>query len=398
MKFRANVVILFLWIGVFASSCSLLPREKVWLYFPQDMATVGEELTIEGRAYDRDGITGLVLSIVHSPTGRQTEYPLHRLASVSGGKVLVQLSKFRQIITFGDEGAYVLTVSMTDKSGHTFVSKPVNIRCVFGTPGSEFKTFSRSHWIPLLILLLMNIVMVGVCRRSETAAKNIPYAISAILWGNELVFHLWHFLLGSWSITTNLLLHMCGMAIVFIPFMLHHPNEKVKKALFNLLYFWGFGGALQALLTPDIGVYGFPSYRYFAAFISHGFIITAVVYMIWVKKYRISFSIMWKVYAITVAFVIVMYGVDLLIAYLPPYEPGSYFFLIYPPVDGSVIDLLVKLFGPSPRYILGLLLLGLGIFIILTIPFALSGSVVSFLQKRRMAYSNSGVPDEMTES
>ncbi|GAB4481644.1 MAG: hypothetical protein OHK0031_03670 [Anaerolineales bacterium] len=34
-------------------------------------------------------------------------------------------------------------------------------------------------------------------------------------------------------------------------------------AIYELLYFMGIGGALQALLTPDVGIYGFPHYRYF---------------------------------------------------------------------------------------------------------------------------------------
>lgn len=354
------------------SSCSLFPREKVWLYYPQTHAVVGEEVTIEGRGFDKDGIASLTL-LVKDMDGRVAgEYPLRRLASVYNGEVVLELSKFRQKVAFEREGEYSLSAVMTDVLGNTLASRPVQISCVFGTPGREFRSFGPSHWIPLAVLAVMNIFMVVLCRRYEVLRIYVPYAISAILWGNELIFHVWHYLLGSWSITSNLLLHMCGLAIVLIPFMLHSSNSRTRGILFSLLYFWGFGGALQALLTPDIGVYGFPSYRYFAAFISHGFIITAVVYMIGVQNYRVSYRTMWKVYAVTVVFVAVMYPVDKLIALFPPYEPGSYFFLVYPPVDGSLIDLLVQIFGPSPRYILGLLLLGLGIFTLLTAPFALS--------------------------
>jgi uncharacterized membrane protein YwaF len=40
-----------------------------------------------------------------------------------------------------------------------------------------------------------------------------------------------------------------------------------------------FLSALQAILTPDLGIYDFPHFRYFQVFISHGLIVTAALYM-----------------------------------------------------------------------------------------------------------------------
>ena len=354
------------------SACSLLPREKVLIYFPQDSATVGDAITIEGRAYDKDGIDVLRLSVENLETGGIKTYSIKRLASVYKGKVLEQLSKFRQQIRFASGGAYRLTVMMKDSSGNEIESAPVTLNAVMGKPDQKFILFSRSHVIPLIILILMNIFMVYYCRRYEQARETVPYILGAVLWGNEIVFHLWHLLLGSWTVTSNLMIHMCGLAVLLIPVMLLHPSKKVRDTLFPMLYFWGFGGAVQALLTPDIGVFGYPSYRYFAAFISHGFIVTAIVYMVMVRGYYVTFRMMYKVYGLTILILIPVYGLDQLIKLLPPYEAGSYFFLLYPPVDGSAIDILVDIFGPSPRYIIGLMILSLIVFHILVVPFRIA--------------------------
>lgn len=63
-----------------------------------------------------------------------------------------------------------------------------------------------------------------------------------------------------------------------------------------------------------------------------------------------------------------IYGLNYLLRFLPPYEVGNYFVLSYPPPTGSVIDLFERWFGPSPRYILGLELMGLVVFLLMVIP------------------------------
>ncbi|MGB2956822.1 MAG: hypothetical protein WBB64_12750 [Anaerolineales bacterium] len=38
---------------------------------------------------------------------------------------------------------------------------------------------------------------------------------------------------------------------------------KKDQRIFEFTYFMGISGALQALFTPDIGMYGFPHFRFF---------------------------------------------------------------------------------------------------------------------------------------
>jgi len=50
------------------------------------------------------------------------------------------------------------------------------------------------------------------------------------------------------------------------------------------------GGALQALLTPDLGFYGFPHYFFFQTYISRGLILTSAIYLTTSEGFRLT----WK--------------------------------------------------------------------------------------------------------
>jgi hypothetical integral membrane protein (TIGR02206 family) len=50
-------------------------------------------------------------------------------------------------------------------------------------------------------------------------------------------------------------------------------------------YFWGIGGTLQAVLTPNLP-YGFPDWRFISFFTSHCGIIIGVVFLMLTRRYR----------------------------------------------------------------------------------------------------------------
>ncbi|MGA2504702.1 MAG: hypothetical protein ABSG01_11490 [Anaerolineales bacterium] len=56
--------------------------------------------------------------------------------------------------------------------------------------------------------------------------------------------------------------------------------------IYEFVYFIGIGGAMQALLPPDTGIYGFPHYRIFQTMVSHGLLITSGICMTTVKGFR----------------------------------------------------------------------------------------------------------------
>jgi uncharacterized membrane protein YwaF len=69
--------------------------------------------------------------------------------------------------------------------------------------------------------------------------------------------------------------------------------------------------------------------------------------------------------------IVPIYLVDRLLVLIPPYAPGNYFAIGYPPPTGSPIDFLAAVFGPSPRYIIGLEIMALVVFFLLWLPWGL---------------------------
>lgn len=130
-----------------------------------------------------------------------------------------------------------------------------------------------------------------------------------------------------------------------------------QKWVFEVVYFLGVGGALQALLTPEL-FYDFPHFRFLHFFIAHISIILAVFYMLWVEKFQVKFKSVWKAFAALNIIALVVFLVNRLTG-------GNYMFLAQKPTNASLIDFL----GPYPWYILTLELVVLIIFLLLYAPF-----------------------------
>jgi hypothetical integral membrane protein (TIGR02206 family) len=221
----------------------------------------------------------------------------------------------------------------------------------------EFKLFSPTHIAVLAILALANVLMVWWQRRTQrpSVRRRFRYVLAAFLILQEISYNLWRLANGTWSVGTSLPLHLCGAAILLSAVMLVNDSY----ALYEITYFWGFGGAIQALLTPD-STYGFPHYRFFQVFLSHGAIVTASVYMTFVVGYRPTFRSVKKVFLITNAYMVV-------IALFNWAVGGNYLFICHKPETPSLLDVL----GPWPWYVLSLELVGLAFFVLFYAPFGL---------------------------
>ncbi len=217
--------------------------------------------------------------------------------------------------------------------------------------------------------------------RSTAARDRVALALSLVRWLDEIPFQVWWFLRGAWTVGNSIMLHMCGLAILFIPLLFFTEDRKWRQYLFEILYFFGLGGALQALFAPDIGLHGFPEPKYFCFFISHGTIIISMVFAAALYDVDLTWRSWIRVVVVTNLCTFAAYGVNLLLRLLPPYEPGNYFVIGYPPPNGSIIDLFADIFGPAPRYLVGLEVMGLAVFGVLYLPFA----VRRLLRKRAAA-------------
>lgn len=240
--------------------------------------------------------------------------------------------------------------------------------------GGHFVFFSTSHLTALITLfsIYLLLYLFRAQFQKTTIDKNTRYTLAFLLIAQELSLNVWHLFNGTWSVATSLPLHLCGLAIVLSAVMLINNSYK----LYELNYFWGLGGAIQALLTPDIGIYSFPHFRFFQFFISHGLIVMASLHMTFVAGYRPTQRSIWKVFAVTNIYMVFIAGFNWLTG-------GNYLFICHKPVNGSLMDFM----GPWPWYIITLEFVAVISFYIYYSPFGIGDIIKRIRQKSQIPVS-----------
>lgn len=223
--------------------------------------------------------------------------------------------------------------------------------------GKPFILFDQAHLISIGIVLAACLSMFyfrGVW--GENAKRNFRYALAAFLVLFELAYHAWSVYYGLWTIQYNLPFHICSIFLWLSVIML------IKKSypIYELAYFLGIGGAIQAVITPDAGMFGLPHFRAVQTLAGHGGIVLASVYMTLVEGYRPTWNSFKKVVIWTNIYLVFIFIVNQLIE-------SNYMFVAHKPNVPTLIDFL----APWPWYILQLEILGLIICLILYVPFLL---------------------------
>jgi hypothetical integral membrane protein (TIGR02206 family) len=223
--------------------------------------------------------------------------------------------------------------------------------------GGPFVLFSLQHWIAIACIVLAGLLLILSQRKAGAASRQrTRWALALILVVNESTWQLWNLFTGQWSIQTMLPLHLCSALVWLSAYMLVTKN----KAIYEFAYLIGIAGALQAILTPDLGQYAFPHYRYFQVFVSHGCIIIAALYMTLVEGYRPTWQSVKRVALYGNIYVAAVFVLNLLIG-------SNYLFIAHKPETASLLDVL----PPWPLYILVIELLAAFFVLLFYTPFAI---------------------------
>ncbi|WP_078545199.1 YwaF family protein [Litchfieldia alkalitelluris] len=222
--------------------------------------------------------------------------------------------------------------------------------------GEKFQLFSGSHLIMVLLLLLLIFALYFTRKVATQKSKQaVRYVLAIFLIVSELSLYAWYSHTGVWDPVDTLPLQLCSISLFLSIIMLFSRSYF----LFEITFFLGVGGALQAMLTPEL-VYDFPHYRYFHFFLAHIAIILASFYMIWYEGYRPTMKSVWRAF-------IGLNCIALVVFFINKITGGNYMFLSRKPLNPSLIDLL----GPYPWYLLSLQVAAFGIFCLLYLPFAI---------------------------
>ena len=140
----------------------------------------------------------------------------------------------------------------------------------------DFLTFGPAHVITLGLIFLISLALVLVAHLHQFRKyiHIVRYSLAAMLLANEFIYVMVLIIKGVWTYKWGLPLQLCDLAIFAVAFCL----IKHRAFIWEIAYFWGLGGTLQALLTPDLHV-NFPDYIYIKFFLTHGLIVISIVFI-----------------------------------------------------------------------------------------------------------------------
>ncbi len=238
-------------------------------------------------------------------------------------------------------------------------------------PSSEFQFLGVPHVVALALTIVLPIALSVLVRKADSSVLTnaVRYLLAATLIINEI---------GGWIyraatvqsfsvfVQSYLPLHICGVALFVIVLALLRRNQ----ILYEIGYFWGIVGTLNAVLTPQLGV-GFPHYRFFQYFIVHGGIVVSVLFATWGLRMRPTLKGLLRAFLLVNFYMVVIAGVNLLLK-------SNYMFICDPPLTKSPF-----FFAPWPWYIPILDGVALVLFFVVYSPFLIGDWLRSLSPKNK---------------
>ncbi|MBI3675097.1 MAG: TIGR02206 family membrane protein [Proteobacteria bacterium] len=168
---------------------------------------------------------------------------------------------------------------------------------------ANFVLFGTSHWAVIALTFLVPLALVRSSRGQERThiAEYIRWSLAFLLLADWAAWMTLVYERGWLGWGNALPFNLCDWATIAAIATLIRPNQYS----YELAYFWGLGGTMQALITPDL-VYDFPDVRFVIFFFYHCIIIISVLYLTFgmrLRPYPISIlrSLMWSFAYVAVA-------------------------------------------------------------------------------------------------
>lgn len=218
------------------------------------------------------------------------------------------------------------------------------------------KPFSIYHIISLLIILF---IILLIYKFKDAIHDSVYKEICSYIIGFTLILHqisiyIWYITNNRFNLKESLPLYLCRISIILCIIMIFTKSHKI----FDIVYFWGLGGATIALIFHDTSLYPFPHYIFIQFFISHGFILIATFFMMFVYRYTPNLNSLIR----TLNWTLIYFSLTIPINYL---VDGNYCYLRYRPC-ATPLDYLPD----SPIFFASFIIIGICIlFLILYLPF-----------------------------
>jgi hypothetical integral membrane protein (TIGR02206 family) len=221
----------------------------------------------------------------------------------------------------------------------------------------EFHPFGLPHLTVIFLTIVLPFALAAFVRRTRSTKleKVIIEILSAVLILNYVVFLVF---IRSHEIVDwrqMLPMQMCDWGMVVVIVAMWTGSQR----WFEVAYFWGIGGTLQAVLTPNLR-YGFPDWRFISFFTSHSGIIVGVIFLMLTRWYRPYPMSIVRVWLWSEFYFVVTLAVD-------KFTGFNYGFLLHKPEAFSILSFLSDSW---PLYLLQMHVVALLFFLVLYAPFA----------------------------
>jgi hypothetical integral membrane protein (TIGR02206 family) len=225
-----------------------------------------------------------------------------------------------------------------------------------------FRPFGLAHLVVVFLTIALPFFLALVVHRTKSRflERSIAFSISALLLINYVAYLIVARHFGATTWTKTLPLQLCDWAMIVIIVALWTGNRRWLE----IAYFWGIGGTLQAIITPNLP-FGFPDLRFISFFVAHSGIIIGIVFLMLIYGFRPRAKGVLRTFAWTEVYFVVAFTVDLLTG-------ENYGFLLHKPEAASLLSLLSDY---RPLYLFQMHLLALFFYFLLYSPFAISDLV-----------------------
>ncbi len=220
-----------------------------------------------------------------------------------------------------------------------------------------FKVFGPSHLIVLGVTAALAAGLSLAARRSRGGRlpRVIAWTLAAVLLADEVVVIAMTIATDRPHLTDHLPFQLCDWVIFACAVAL----VARRQLAYELAWFWGLAGTLQALLTPDLRE-DFPSLHFFTFQILHAGVVVAVLYLTCGLAMRPTWRSLGRAWLGLQVFLVATAGVDRLL-------DANYGYLRAKPAQASLFDYL----GPWPWYLITVEAVALVLFAACYAPFAL---------------------------
>ena len=231
-----------------------------------------------------------------------------------------------------------------------------------------FERFGLSHLVVILLTVALPFVLAAFTRKSRwpRSERIVARLLAGMLLVNYLGYEIYLAMTAGLTLSKALPFQLCDWAMVAAAVALLTGRERWLE----VAYFWGIGGTLQAIITPDLK-YPFPDIRFVTFFVAHSGIVVAIAFVMLMKKFRPHWISIVRVFAWSELYFVLTFTVDWLTG-------ENYGYLLHPPASASLLDLLST---NRIVYLLEMHLLALVFYVVLYLPFALYDAITSARNK-----------------